>query len=224
MTPAEPDFLSNTRASYDAIAADYTARFGDAPDIKPLDRAVFSTFAETVAAAGLGPVADLGCGPGRLTVRLRDHGLDAFGIDLSPQMIAQARQAHPGLRFEVGSITDLDLPDDSVGGILAWYSLIHLPDEQLPQALAEFHRVLAPGGELLTAFQVRDRPHRRDELFGRPVSLDYYSRTPEFVIAAFATAGLPVHTRLVRAPAADGTELVPQALLLARKPAETPKA
>ncbi|MFE9424966.1 class I SAM-dependent methyltransferase [Kitasatospora sp. NPDC006697] len=219
MTAAEPDFLANTRDSYDAIAADYTARFADIPDIKPLDRAMLTVFTDLTRAADLGPVADLGCGPGRLTRLLSELGLDAFGIDLSPQMIAQARQAHPGLHFEVGSITDLHLPDNSVGGILAWYSLIHLPDDQLPRALAEFHRVLIPGGELLTAFQVREQPHRREELFGRPVNLDFHPRTAETMIDALAAAGLPVHTRLVRAPAADGTESVPQALLLARKPA-----
>ena len=55
---------------------------------------------------GGGPVADVGCGPGHVTAHLRDSGLDAFGIDLSPVMIDVARREHPGLRFEVGSMTD----------------------------------------------------------------------------------------------------------------------
>ena len=80
-------------------------------------------------------------------------GSTAFGIDLSPQMVAQARQAYPDLRFEVGSMLALDLPDRCLGGIVAWYSMIHIPDEQLPQAFGEFFRVLAPGGYLMLAFQ-----------------------------------------------------------------------
>ncbi|TQF02336.1 class I SAM-dependent methyltransferase [Kitasatospora acidiphila] len=215
----EPDFLRNTRASYDAIAADYTERFRYQPDIKPLDRAMLAAFAELVRDGGHGPVADLGCGPGRLTPLLRELGLeDPFGLDLSPQMIEIARKNHPDLRFEVGSITALDLPDNSVGGILSWYSIIHLPPDQLPRALAEFHRVLAPGGALLVAFQVGDQLHRRDELLGHQVLLEFHRRTPETVIAALAAAGLPVHTHLVRGPVTDGVESVPQAFLLARKP------
>jgi ubiquinone/menaquinone biosynthesis C-methylase UbiE len=215
----EPDFLRNTRDSYDAIATTYTDRFRHRPDIKPLDHAMLAAFAELVRDGGHSPVADLGCGPGRLTPLLRELGLeDPFGIDLSPQMIEIARKNHPDLRFEVGSITALDLPDNSVGGILSWYSIIHLPSDQLPRALAEFHRVLAPGGAALVAFQVGDQPHRRDELLGHQVALEFHRRTPETVINALAAAGLPVHTQLVRGPVTDGVETVPQAFLLARKP------
>lgn len=52
-----------------------------------------------------------------------------FGIDLSPQMVVVARQEHPGLRFEEGSMLALDLRDASLGGLLARYSTIHIPDE-----------------------------------------------------------------------------------------------
>ncbi|MCC9309777.1 class I SAM-dependent methyltransferase [Kitasatospora sp. RB6PN24] len=215
----DPDFLCDTRTSYDAIAATYSERFRGRPDIKPLDHAMLAAFAELVRERGRGPVADLGCGPGRLTAMLLELGLEQpFGIDLSPQMIEIARTTHPGLRFEVGSITALDLPDDSVTGILSWYSIIHLPPDQLPLALAEFHRILVPGGAALVAFQVGDQPHRREELLGHQVSLEFFRRTPETVSDALAAAGLPVHTHLVRGAVADGVESVPQAFLLARKP------
>jgi ubiquinone/menaquinone biosynthesis C-methylase UbiE len=67
-------------------------------------------------------------------------------------MIDVARQDHPGLRFEVGSRTDLDLADNSVTGLLAWFSLIHVPDDEIPTVLTEFRRVLQPGGPLLLGF------------------------------------------------------------------------
>ncbi|TDC71083.1 class I SAM-dependent methyltransferase, partial [Streptomyces hainanensis] len=98
------------------------------------------------------PVAELGCGPGQMTAHLRELGLDAFGVDLSPAMIDLARENYPRLRFEVGSMHALDLADGSLGGILSWYSLIHTPPAELPAYFAEFRRVIAPGGHLLLGF------------------------------------------------------------------------
>ena len=134
----EPDFLRDTRTSYDAIATVYAERFRDELAARPLDRAMLAGFAELVRAGGAGPVADVGCGPGRVTRYLNDLGLPVFGIDLSPEMIAVARRTYPGLRFEVGSMLALDVPDAALGGVLAWYSVIHVPDERVPEAFAEF--------------------------------------------------------------------------------------
>jgi SAM-dependent methyltransferase len=105
-----------------------------------------------VRTTGAGPIAELGCGPGRVTVHLRDLGLDVFGVDLSPVMIDLAREAYPDLRFEVGSMNALDLADGTLNGIVSWYSIIHTPPEDLPSYVAEFRRVLAPDGHLLLAF------------------------------------------------------------------------
>ena len=174
----EPDFLHLTRASYDALAGDYAEWIRDELAAKPLDRALLGGFAELVQAAGAGPVADIGCGPGRVTAHLSSLGLSVFGIDLSPQMVAVARQAHPGLRFDVGSMLGLDLPDGALGGILAWYSIIHIPHEQLPGVFAEFHRVLAPGGYVQLAFQVGDELSHRTEAKGHEICLDFHRRQP----------------------------------------------
>jgi SAM-dependent methyltransferase len=216
----EPDFLRETRASYDAIAVDYAERFAEVEAAKPWDRAVLDAFAEYVRAAGDRPVADVGCGPGRVTAYLSGRGLTAFGIDLSPGMIEVARASHPGLRFEVGSMLALDLPDDSVGGVLAWYSTIHVPDELLPRALAEFRRVLVPGGHLLLAFQAGDEPLHRTEAMGHAISLVFRRRQPERVAELLGQAGLPVRASVLRAPDDDGgfTEVTAQAFVLARKP------
>jgi SAM-dependent methyltransferase len=103
----EDDFLRTTRASYDAVAGGYAERFRDELTAKPLDRAMLAGFAELVRGTGAGLVADVGCGTGRVTAYLSGLGLSVFGIDLSPQMIAAARRAHPGLRFDVGSMLAL---------------------------------------------------------------------------------------------------------------------
>src|SRR5438105_2336872 len=80
---------------------------------------------------------------------LRDLGARVSGIDLSPEMIAIDRRTYPDLRFDVGSMTDLELPEAGLGGIVAWYSLFYVPPERQPDVLATFHRALAPGGVLL---------------------------------------------------------------------------
>jgi len=216
----EPDFLRSTRTSYDAIAVSYAERFADAEVARPLDRAVLDAFAGYVRGTGDLPVADIGCGPGRVTAYLSGLGLTAFGIDLSPGMIEVARGSHPGLRFEVGSMLDLDLPDGSVGGVLAWYSTIHVPDEQLPRALAEFRRVLVPGGHLLLAFQVGDEPLRLTEAMGQAISLVFRRRRPERVAELLSRAGLPVRASVLREPDDDGgfAERTAQAFVLARRP------
>src|SRR3954470_11224930 len=133
-------WLDDTRKSYDTVAESYADRLRGALAREPFQRGVLALFAELVRAAGTGPVADVGCGPGRITGYLHGAGLDVFGIDLSPAMIDLARQDHPGLRFEVGSMTSLDLVGESLTGLLAWFSLIHVPDEAIPTVLAEFHR------------------------------------------------------------------------------------
>lgn len=216
---SEATYLDATRTAYDIVAVSYEQILRDELDGKPLDRAMLAAFAELVRDAPDGrPVADLGCGPGRVTAHLHRLGVNAFGVDLSPEMIAVARRTHPGLSFDVGSMTALELADDSLAGVLTWYSTVHTPPEVLPVVFAECHRVLAPGGHMLVAFQAGDELHHRDRAYGHDVSLDVYWRDPDTVAALLTDAGLTVHARLVRE--AEGLELGKQgrqAFLLARK-------
>ncbi|MET8688019.1 class I SAM-dependent methyltransferase [Streptomyces sp. NPDC004732] len=145
-------YLTDTADAYDAIATVYAGMARDDLHGPSLDRSMITAFADHVRADGAGTVAELGCGPGPVTALLRDLGLDAFGVDLSPAMIDLAREAYPDIRFEVGSMDALDLPDAALSGLVSWYSVIHTPPRELPPYFEEFHRVLAPGGHLLLAF------------------------------------------------------------------------
>jgi SAM-dependent methyltransferase len=218
---SETSYLHRTRAAYDAVADDYAGTYDGELVDRPLDRALLAAFAELVQAGGGGPVADIGSGPGYVTAHLHALGLTTFGIDLSPRMVALARQAHPDLRFYEGSMTALDLPDAILGGIVAMYSIIHTPLDQLPLVFAEFHRVLAPGGRLLLVFQLRDQPRHATEWFGHAVSLDGNALSPDQAVELLDRAGFAVHARLVREP--DGGETVPRAYLLARRQRESPQ-
>ncbi|SER27873.1 class I SAM-dependent methyltransferase [Actinokineospora terrae] len=91
----EPPFLTEARAAYDLVAADYADLLRDELDGRPFDLAMLGAFAECVRETGGGRVADLGCGPGRVTAYLAGLGLECVGIDLSPEMVAVARRDHP---------------------------------------------------------------------------------------------------------------------------------
>lgn len=206
----EPDFLADTRASYGVFAADYDELVKTIIDDRPLDRAMFAAFAEIVT----GPVLEVGSGPGRVTKHLHGLGVDIRGIDLTPEMVALARKLHPGLRFDVGSLTALDVEDGSLGGLVAWYSLIHVPPELHPEVLYGFHRALRPDGHLLLGFQVGDEVKRYTEVFGRPVRLDFHRLSPDRLTSQLHAASFTLEARMDRAAA--GNESTPQCFLLAR--------
>lgn len=190
--------LGTTANAYDSIAVRYAAIPRDDLEAPSLDRSFLAAFADHVRADGPGPVAELGCGPGPVTALLHELGLDVHGVDLSPVMIDLAREAYPDLRFEVGSMDALDLPDGTLRGIVAWYSVIHAPAGHLPAYFAEFRRVLAPGGRLLLAFfESEGGPLTA---FDHKVTTAY--RWPADALAALArTAGFTETGRMLREPA-----------------------
>jgi SAM-dependent methyltransferase len=208
------DWLADTRASYDAVADSYADQLREALDGKLYTRAALALFTELVRALGGGPVADVGCGPGHITAHLHDSGLDAFGIDLSPVMIDVARREHPELRFEVGSMTDLPLADASVAGLVAFWSLVHVPDHALPGVFGHFRRALRPGGALLLGFHVGDTSRLKTEGYGgHPMKVYVYRRQPAEVAAALRDAGFAVEAHMLLDP--DGS--LPGAVLFARR-------
>jgi SAM-dependent methyltransferase len=140
--------MDQVRLAYASVADRYIELFGTIRDVDPDDLALIGRH----LGGRPGPVLDLGCGPGHLTDHLRGLGVDATGVDLVPEFIDHARATHPDGRYEVGSLEKLAAADHSVAGILAWYSLIHLPPDDLPGVLAEFRRAIAPAGAVVLGF------------------------------------------------------------------------
>lgn len=202
-----------TRAAYDGVVELYASMFANQLETQPFARQMIATFAEFVRGTGNLRTADVGCGPGHLTAMLHGLGLDAFGLDLSPAMVAHARQAHPELRFDEARMEALPVEDGTLGGVLAHYSMIHTPPAELPALLAEQVRALAPGGVLLVSF------------FGtegsEPVRFDHkvapaYSWPTEQFADLLSGAGLVTLARLLHDPASERGFL--DSHVLARRP------
>ncbi len=110
-------------------------------------------------------------------------------------------------------MTDLDVADGALAGVLAWYSIVHAPDAELPAAFREFARVVRPGGPMLLAFHLGDDPSHLDHAYGHPLSLDVHPHRPEVVTSMLDDAGFLVRATMVKAP--EGPEKRPKAYLLA---------
>lgn len=199
--------IETIREDYDRIAAEYARRMFRELDAKPFDREQLSRFAGDVM--GRGPVCDLGCGPGHVARYLRDAGADVFGVDLSPQMIAQARQLNPGINFREGNM---------LAGIAAFYAIVNIPQESLSLAFAEMNRVLKPRGLLLLSFHIGEEVIRPEELWGNRVSMEFYKLQPERIQRLLMDAGFAIEDVIERDPYAPDVEFQSRrAYVFARK-------
>jgi SAM-dependent methyltransferase len=193
MTESWPDI----RATYDAVAADYAAAFADELAAKPFDRALLDDF----AAACSGQVLDVGCGAaGHVTRYLADRGVGVAGVDVSAVSVEVARERQPALQFEVADMRHLPAADSALTGLVALYSVIHLPREQVPVALAEFRRVLRPGGILLIAMHGGTGEIQSDDWFGATVSVRAALWSLADLMAAIESAGFVVRWHCARQP------------------------
>jgi SAM-dependent methyltransferase len=134
--------------AYSRRAVEYVDRFASMGAVHPSDRQLVATWAGGIE----GAVLDAGCGPGQWTNFLHEAGIRVLGVDLVPEFIEHARVAYPGIPFRTGSLDALDVRTGTVGGVLAWYSLIHHEPHRIRTPLLEFRRVLSPGGALLIGF------------------------------------------------------------------------
>ncbi|WP_394827896.1 class I SAM-dependent methyltransferase [Pendulispora albinea] len=203
--------------SYSRIAQSYADHFFDELRHKPLDRALLDVFADQVR--GRGPVLDVGCGPGQTSRALVERGLPVTGLDLAPEMIAEAARRSPDIAFRTGSMLALEDADATYAGLTAFYAIVHFDREELAQACREFHRVLQPQGLALASFHLGGDIVHRDELFGQRVSLDFVFFERGIVEEAFLAAGFRIEAFLERAPYPEVEHPTQRGYVLARKPA-----
>jgi len=208
--------VNDLRDSYNQVAEEYVTRIFHELEHKPLDCELLDRFALEVR--GLGLACDMGCGPGHIAHYLYGRGAKVLGIDLSLRMVELARQLSPGIEFHQGNMLSLDVDDEAWGGIVAFYSIIHIPREAVIHVLKEFKRVLRPNGLLLLAFHQGQETIHLDEWWGKKVSLDFNFFQRSEMETYLRIAGFEIEDNIERPPY-EGVEVqTHRAYIFARKP------
>ena len=190
--------IRDTQTSYDRVAVEYGEKYKDEMDDKPFDRDCLDRLARDVG--DLGPICDMGCGPGQIARYLHRQGIQTLGVDLSPNMVAEAQRLNPEIHFHQGNMLSLPDPDNSWGGIAAFYCIIHIPREQIVEVLREMHRVLKPGGMLLVTFHIGTEIKHLDEWWEKPVNLDFAFYLPYEFEGWLREARFELTESLIREP------------------------
>lgn len=210
--------LRDVQHAYDTMAEVYHEYLPDLRAEQPVDRGLITAFAEHVRAFDPPAVLDAGCGTGRLIHTLQAGGLAVTGIDLSPGMIDIARSIHPEVPFHVAELAHLPFNSETFTGVMAWYSLIHIPPHALTDSLAEIARVLRPGGYFLTGFQAGAGSRVLHHGPGDDGGYEAYLWTVHEMALALAHVGLDPITRCTRAAQPDSYDGGhDQGFVLARK-------
>jgi ubiquinone/menaquinone biosynthesis C-methylase UbiE len=220
----DSDHVASARAVFDAAASKYVEFAGtqiNSATEAVIDRSLLIAFVELIRGGPAGAIADIGCGPGRVAAFLARHGLDVVGVDVSSEMLAFARNAHPHIRFELGELAALPIETAVLSGAVCWYSIICTPPDQLGQAFDELRRVLIPEGYVLLGFQSGSgEPRHRPQAHGTEFPLTYYLHSVQTVATELEQAQFTIHTTVERAPHLDH-ETTPQGFVIARRAAIT---
>ena len=214
------EFVESPRAVYDAAASRYVEFVGTR--ISPateaaIDRSLLVAFVELVQDVPAGPVADVGCGPGRVAALLAQRGLDVVGVDVSRGMLAAARSAHPDIRFEEGELAALPIDASVLAGAVCWYSIMYTPADHLREVFDELARVVVPEGCVLLGFQAGDGERMdRAEAYGTHLPLISYLHSPQLVATRLEEAGFTIVARIMRAPEFSH-ETTPQCFIFGRR-------
>lgn len=191
--------------SYSQVAKDFAKKIFHELEDKPRDQEILGEFAKMLGVGAC--ISDLGCGPGQIARFLHEKGLKVSGIDISPGMVAWAKNLNPEIEFQVGSMLDLPLLESSVDGATAFYSLIHISPSDLLQALNEIKRVVRPLGYFLFSFHIgKDKVHL-SEWWGHKVNLDFYHYTPEYMEEVVLQSGWKIIKINQRPPYAPEIEV-----------------
>jgi SAM-dependent methyltransferase len=206
----------DVQSSYDRVAIHYAEDFRDEMEKKPFDRKMLDFLAEKAGA--LGVVCDMGCGPGQVAGYLHERGVKVCGVDLSAAMVERAHALNPDIAFEQGDMLSLaNVPDNSYGGIAAFYSIIHVTRPLVVQALRELKRTLRTGGVLLLTFHIGREIVHRDEWWGKEVSLDFIFFETEEMKGYLITAGFELQEVIERDPYTEVEYASRRAYIFARK-------
>ncbi|HEY6351895.1 MAG TPA: class I SAM-dependent methyltransferase [Candidatus Angelobacter sp.] len=203
------------REDYDKLAKEYARQIYDELRYKPLDRALLNRFADAVK--GRGDVYDMGCGPGQVARYLHERGVSVFGLDLSSGMLEQARELNPDIFFREGDMLALDLPQESLAGIAAFYAIVNIPARYHRAVFEQMIKVLKPDGLLLLAFHAGNEIIEEKELWGHKISMNFLLLQPDDIRRDLEAAGFAIEEIVQRGPYPEVEYPSRRAYIFARK-------
>jgi len=165
-----------TRKSFNLAAEKYYELFKDEMEQKEYDRMLLDRFASDFDSRSV--ICDVGCGPGHITKYLSDKGEKCIEI---------ARRENPEMRFQIMDMARLNIADESIDGIVSFYSIIHTPKRFMRVLFCEFNRVLKKGGKILVVVKKGEEEGYVDELEGFKTSL-YFAHFTEEEVKSFLEA------------------------------------
>jgi len=190
--------LSKIETMYDAVAKEWAEAFRDEHDRKPKDRQILDRFAQKIGDRR--PVWDFGCGPGNTAQYLKERGIEISGLDLSENILDEARRCHPAIDFRKGDMLDLDFGNDSLAGVVAFYAIVHFTEAQVETVFREVYRVLQPGGLFLLTYHIGGETMHLDEFLGRKIDIDFMFFTTGFIYGCLDACGFVTIETIEREP------------------------
>lgn len=185
------DYLTQTIAAYDASAEQYELATANATPNEELVNLI------AALPAGNLPILDAGCAFGRDTAKFAKHNQKVLGIDLSAGLLKRAKELHPELAFENMDIRKLKLDDESINGIWCHATLLHLNNGDIQASLAEFSRVLIPGGSVFMSFKEGSGEEQFVSTFGSDNVWYFNYQTIESTTFLVESSGLAITSSYV---------------------------
>ena len=180
------DRRQRVRRSYDELGDRYAdSRSDEPPELTHLDR-----FLETLPDDAT--VLDAGCGPGTPVASTLADRVAVLGLDVSRGQLTVAHEAVPDGAFVQGDMTRLPMADESVAGVVAFHSIIHVPTDDHPDVFAEFARVLEAGGPLLVTSGTAAWEGSNPDWLGDGTPMHWSYPGPDETRAMLETAGFTV--------------------------------
>jgi len=179
--------VNQVAIQYDAIAKEYAEAFSGELEKKPKDQEILRRFSQEIGDRR--PVWDFGCGPGQTANYLNNLGLKISGLDLSEKILEQARSIHPEIHFRKGDILALEFENDSIAGVVAFYAIVHLTEDQVRMAFREVFRVLQPGGIFLFTYHVGKETIHLYEFLDKKIDIDFMFFTSDFISSCLKDSG-----------------------------------
>jgi len=174
------DHISQVAAEYDAVGTEYFNFYRT--DIPEKVTSYVDHFADKLQLGS--SVLELGCGNGLPVAATLAQQFRVTGVDVSEKQIESARENVPNAEFLASDMAKLDYPSDSFGGVIALYSIIHLPRELHGDLFDSIYSWLTPGGVFLATFaSTESEIWIEDDWFGAPMYWSGYSpdRTKEMI-------------------------------------------